>query len=295
MKKVVTHNGGFHPDDVFAVACITILEGAEQVSIIRTREQSHINTADWVVDVGGDYDPTRRRFDHHQHGAPVRENGVPYAAFGLVWKHHGVDIAGNNELAQVVEERLCQAIDAPDNGINLFTLTEYQIEPVRLFHVLDSFKPVWGSEQSMDEAFLKAVEFAREFLLRFIERAKGEQKMLDLIDEVYTASEEKSVILFETKISPHALIKYPEVQAVVYPAEQEGVVVWSIVALPKHHYTFESRVLFPESWAGLRDDDLEKVSGIPGLFFCHKGRFICKATTQEAALRVAQVLAQAAD
>ena len=30
----------------------------------------------------------------------------------------------------------------------------------------------------------------------------------------------------------------------------------------------------PESWAGLRDEELQSVAGISGAIFCHKGRFI---------------------
>ena len=37
-------------------------------------------------------------------------------------------------------------------------------------------------------------------------------------------------------------------------------------------------MLFPEEWAGLSNEELEKTSNIKGLKFCHTGRFIvnCK-------------------
>jgi uncharacterized UPF0160 family protein len=284
MKTIAVHDGSFHPDDVFAVACIQLLEGVEQVTVVRTRDQAIIDQADWVVDVGGEYDPGRRRFDHHQNGAPVRENGIPYAAFGLVWRHYGTTLAGSEAVSHMVEERLCQPIDGPDNGINLFTLTEYQVEPVRLFHVLDSFKPVWGSADDVDTAFLHAVKFARDFLERFIARAKGEQKMLALLDTVYAAAADKSVLIFDQKISSHALIKYPDVIAAIYPTESDTQVSWSAAVLPKTYGTFESRALFPAAWAGLRDSELARASGLSDLLFCHKGRFLCKAKTKEAAV-----------
>lgn len=290
MKTVVTHNGSYHPDDVFAVASIMILEGEENVQVIRTRDEAVINQADWVVDVGGEYDPERLRFDHHQHGAPVRDNGIPYASFGLVWKHFGEQIAGDAEVARVVEERLCQAIDAPDNGISLFNVTEHEVEPVLLFHVLNSFKPVWGSDDNIDDAFIEVVKFVKEFLERFIKKETGDQAMLALIDEVYQSAEDKSVLVFDEKISSHALIKYPDVKAVVHPAEYGDEVVWSISTIPKHHGTFENRVSFPTAWAGLQDEELEEESGIEGLFFCHKGLFVAKAKTKEAAIKATEFL-----
>ena len=43
-----------------------------------------MDSADIVIDVGGQYDPDAGRFDHHQRGgAGERENGIPYSSFGL--------------------------------------------------------------------------------------------------------------------------------------------------------------------------------------------------------------------
>ena len=287
MKTVVTHSGNFHPDDVFAVACVMLLEGEENVEVVRTREEEVIRTADWVVDVGGEYDANSLRFDHHQHGAPIRENGIPYAAFGLVWRHFGEKIVGSAEVARVVEERLCQAIDAPDNGVSLFDVNELEVEPVLLFHVLDSFKPVWGSDDDIDKAFLEVVTFVKSFLERFISKATGDQAMLTLVDEVYQSAEDKSVLVFDVKISSHALIKYPDVNVVIHPSINGEEVVWSVSAIPKHHGTFENRVTFPSAWGGLHNEELEEASGIPGLLFCHKARFICKARSKESAIQAA--------
>jgi uncharacterized UPF0160 family protein len=92
MKKVATHDGSFHSDDVFAIAALQLLLGENEVEVVRVPKDSPSIEADYVVDVGGVYDHERRRYDHHQPGAPVRENGIPYAAFGLVWRHYGADI-----------------------------------------------------------------------------------------------------------------------------------------------------------------------------------------------------------
>src|SRR5690606_7569866 len=91
-KTIVTHNGSFHADDIFACATLTLHleQQGKGYKIIRTRDESRIDSADFVVDVGGIYDEKTNRFDHHQPGgAGSRDNGVPYAAFGLVWKHYG--------------------------------------------------------------------------------------------------------------------------------------------------------------------------------------------------------------
>ena len=70
MKKLVTHNGSFHSDDIFAAATLIIYleKRGEKYEIIRTRDQEIIKTGDYVFDVGGVYDEATNRFDHHQKG-----------------------------------------------------------------------------------------------------------------------------------------------------------------------------------------------------------------------------------
>ena len=58
--------------------------------------------------------------------------------------------------------------------------------------------------------------------------------------------------------------------------------------IPKGYGTFENRVTFPESWAGLRDEELEKASGIAGAVFCHKNCFLFIAKNKEGALEAAR-------
>src|SRR6185369_12848851 len=108
-----------HPDDVFAVATLKLLlENDQELTIIRTRDVEKISAADYVVDVGGEYDPARNRFDHHQtSGAGKRENTIPYASFGLVWKKFGEQVCGSKEIADKIEEKLVLTIDADDNGL----------------------------------------------------------------------------------------------------------------------------------------------------------------------------------
>ena len=116
--KIVTHNSTYHADDVFAVATLLMLY--PEAEIIRTRVKQVIDQADYVVDVGFVYDPSRNRFDHHQEGgAGERANGIPYASFGLVWKEYGEKLAGGTLEAEVIDRVLVQALDAHDNGVSI--------------------------------------------------------------------------------------------------------------------------------------------------------------------------------
>lgn len=288
MQMIATHDGSFHPDDVLAVATIQLTLGDVPVSVIRTRNPEKIAQADWVVDVGNVYDPTTQRFDHHQNGLPARENGIPYAAFGLVWRAYGETVCGSAAVAAEIEARLVQPIDAGDNGVSLYTLSDHQVQPYELFSVISSFRPVWGSEHDMDEAFLEAVTFAKTLLEKIIAHTKAAEAVREMAETSYRAAEDKTLLVFDDPVDRHMFIAYPEVQVVVYPSDIEKH-KWKAATIPTGDVQFESRVDFPAAWGGLRDGELAAVSGIPDAGFCHKGRFLFVAASKESAVRAANI------
>jgi uncharacterized UPF0160 family protein len=75
---VATHSGPFHCDDVFAGALLRSFL-TPQLHFIRTRDLARIAGADIAIDVGGEYDLARRRFDHHQ-----RAYDGPLSSAGMV-------------------------------------------------------------------------------------------------------------------------------------------------------------------------------------------------------------------
>ncbi len=83
MYKIVTHPGSSHKDD-FLAACVLLatLGDAE----VHRREPTDADLADlntYVVDVGFEYAPERRNFDHHQ------DRSLP-CAFHLVMQYLGL-------------------------------------------------------------------------------------------------------------------------------------------------------------------------------------------------------------
>ncbi len=82
-----THGGKFHADDVFSAALLLYLN--PEIVITRGNRVPE-NFAGIVFDIG------RGRYDHHQKDSRVRENGVPYAAFGLLWEELGEQASGRS-------------------------------------------------------------------------------------------------------------------------------------------------------------------------------------------------------
>lgn len=288
MMTIVTHSGSFHADDVFAVATLRLVLKEQEVNVIRTRDDSVIAVGEWVVDVGGVYDPATQRFDHHQPGAPVRENGIPYAAFGLVWQHVGAELCGSAGVASKIEERLVQPVDAGDNGTNLYTLNELGVQPYELYQVVGTFAPAWGSGGSKDAAFMEAVAWAEGFLKRIIERVRAQQAMEDIVARTYQEATDRRVLVFDVPVSAIAAVQYPEVEVVVCPDDPETNSNWTATTVRKKMDTFESRVYFPKAWGGLRNQELAAVSGYGDAVFCHTARFIFVAGSKESALKAAE-------
>lgn len=77
-----THAGMFHADDVFATALIKMINPSIKIC----RVFNVPDNAEFAYDIGGG------KYDHHQQDAEVRENGVPYASFGLLWRELGKEI-----------------------------------------------------------------------------------------------------------------------------------------------------------------------------------------------------------
>jgi uncharacterized UPF0160 family protein len=286
-KTVVTHDGRFHPDEIFAIATLQIHFGVDTLMIIRSREESIIESADIVVDVGRVYDPTTMRFDHHQNNAPVHEDTIPYAAFGLVWKHYGELVCGSASAAEIITKELVEPIDAGDNAVTLYKLNYRNVPPAELFMVIDSYRPVWGSNESTDDGFFKALTFAREYLLRHIAHANAEVKMLALAEVVYNESEQKGIILFPVPMKKRLFFTHQDVHVVVSPRDEMHT-AWQAVALQNDPHDFTTRVTFLLEWRGLEDEELAKVSGITDAVFCHKGGFLFITKSKEGAIEAAK-------
>lgn len=294
VNKLITHNGSFHADDIFAAATLsTYLEKkGEQFEIIRTRDPEIINSGDYVFDVGGVYDAEKNRFDHHQvGGAGQRTIGnlkVEYAACGLVWKKFGIELCGSKASAELVDKRLFAPIDAGDNGFDLVE-NKYEISQYLIQNAMLSMRPTWQEEDlNEDEMFLKSVEIAKEILSREIIQAKDAVLAEELVISAYKNSADKRIIVLDKNYPfEYTLNKFPEpLYAIHY---KESSKHWMVRAVREDPKTFINRKNFPKLWAGLRDDELQNVSGVSDAVFCHRGLFLAVSNSKEGAIKLAQI------
>lgn len=296
-KLLITHSGSFHADDVMACAILQIYFSSigYRTKIIRTRDYNIFPLGDVVFDVGGIRDDEHNRFDHHQPGgAGSRPNGVPYSSVGLVWRKFGPLLCENCEqLIEKIDQEVIQYIDARDNG---YDLTDEQ-KPDGTESFYSSFYMIERStwKESIDEddsdimrRFMRSVKKARCFFERYFEINRVNIEAAEKIRKIYQQAPDKKVLIFDQNFTRTVfvanLVNFVEPLIYIYP-DRAGT--YSVEVVPKNFGTFEHRISFPKSWAGLHDVELQKISEIPELIFCHNKGFLCKTKNLEGAKRVA--------
>jgi uncharacterized UPF0160 family protein len=256
----MTHGGKFHADDVFSAALLKIINPS--IKIIRTFEVPE--DFDGIV-----FDIGYGKFDHHQEGAEVRVNGVPYAAFGLLWREFGESVITACSSEQTVkeaarfDEKFIQPLDEDDNtGCGN-----------QLAGVIGAFNPSWDSDQSKDECFEEAVDFATVILKKKFDSMISIQKAKELVEAALAKAKDNIVIL--PRFAPWKMVVVPsDAEFVVYPSQRGG---YSAQVVPINLDTKEAKCDFPEEGAGKSENELQEISGVRTLTFCHKGRFLISA------------------
>lgn len=288
---IVVHDGGAHMDEVLALAICTLWLDARGYGweVIRSRDKQIIDAANIVFDVGGIYDPVRRRFDHHQRDFDmVRPDGIGYASAGLAWKHYGLDLCdGDESIWNTVDYELVQSIDAYDVGISLSEKTHPSgVSDFGVNKILNWMQPTWSedSERSHDAVWFM-LETLREVVPRVIAHAKANQKGQELVRTAYDEAVDKRIIILEESYPWRSVLaSVPEPLFVIYPRPDHG---WSVSAVYQSVSGFEMRAYLPEAWRGLSQEKLREITQIPSAIFCHPSGFRGGAETLEDAVMMA--------
>lgn len=131
--SIGTHNGHFHADEALAVYMLRLLPTYHTSQLVRTRDPALLETCHTVVDVGGEYDASKNRYDHHQRSftttfpnrpTKLSSAGLVYMHFGkaIIAQHLGVpeDFEEVSVIWTKIYESFIEALDAHDNGISAY-------------------------------------------------------------------------------------------------------------------------------------------------------------------------------
>jgi len=283
--------------------------------IIRTRDQNIIEKQDVVVDVGGIYDPSKHRYDHHQRGffqTLSEQYETKLSSAGLVYKHFGREVIKNiletadNAKVEIVYksvyDTLIESLDAIDNGIERYPTN---IKPkYRLTTDLSSrvshLNPPWNDPSpNPDECFHKAVKMVgEEFVEKISYYGKVWYPARHIVEKAINTRFEvdpSGKILLLDQFCPwkeHLRDLEDELnlgESILYLLFGDTNGSWRVQCVTKNGSAFENRRSLPEPWRGLRDEELSKVSGIEDCIFVHVSGFIGGNHTKAGGLQMARI------
>lgn len=305
---IATHSGKFHADDVWAVAVLDMVYPGSD--ILRTRDMGKIAAADFAVDVGGLWDPASGRFDHHQkefEGA--RQSGVMYASAGLVWKEYGARCvsliaqqrAGHalapeqaQDIAWAIDADLVQYLDMSDNGAARNAPGGYGLSAV-----VSGFNLNWldearaggpeAAEAMRLNAFRRAMEFIKHIIVNNVAYRVSAMLALEQVRQSERIEGGRVLLLPNSALPWTTLVRreMPEVLFVI--SHNIGEDRYMLHTVPAAADSFEARRDLPACWGGLRDTELQAVTGVSDAQFCHKGLFIGAAKSYAGALAMARL------
>ena len=288
---LLTHGGVFHADDVCSTALLKIMldkwQPSAPVVICRSLGKTEEDFRKDVVEMTKDdtfiavivFDIGGGDFDHHQ-GQEFRENpdgtqGVPYAAFGKLWRTFGVPfLEGDVDAAHQFEQSVVQPIDAGDNGVGLNPLSG----------LISAYNPNWNEDQSDSyrKDQFKAAMRQMQLLFEswFVRVAAGREAMatVRMYREQSIELQIDSRILFMPKFVPVGRLlvdEFPNVLFTVTPSLRGG---WNLQAVRKDPEKFGNKMDLPKSWLEEAPD---------GCTYIHQQRFLAAFDSSENAIKAA--------
>lgn len=291
----VTHAGKFHADEVFGT--ILLEKIFKNVKLIRLPEVDNIDLKDKIVyDIGGG------EFDHHQLGGNgQRESGIKYAAFGLLWRKYGkeylesIQASNIEDCFRLFDKNFVQFVDAGDNG--QIKYENINIKLVTLSDIIEGFNPNWNEEVDTDKKFIEALAIARIIFDNKIESTISKCLAKEFVEDAIEKSENGIMMLdkympYQEFILESKNKKANDILYVIFKSNRKG---YTIRAVTKELGSFESRKKFPEEWAGLRNEDLQRVTSVKTATFCHNACFICVADELDDAIKLAKLAVESGD
>lgn len=316
MVKIGTHDGTFHCDEALGCFLLQRTKEFKGADIVRSRVPAVLAELDVVIDVGAVYDPDTKRFDHHQKEfAEVFGHGfvTKLSSAGLVYKHYGKEIVatvlGLEESDPIVDKiylkvykSFIEAVDGIDNGISMWDSDQppKYTNSTDLSSRVGKLHPAWNEDDSAEvyyKGFLKAVELTGfEFLdsVNYFGKVwlPGRKYVVDALNARHSVHPSGEVIQLSQycpwKEHLHELEEEmnvePNIKYCLYEDDKKN---WRIQTVSVGPGSFVNRRGLPTAWRGIRDADLDAVSGVPGCIFVHAAGFIGGNKTLEGAKQMA--------
>jgi len=256
------------------------------------------------------YDHHQREFTttFPSHSTKLSSAGLVYMHFGKAILAQRTGLPEGSEEVDVLYEKLysdfIEALDAHDNGISVYDAKDtaslrkrFNDSGINLGSLVGDLNHDWSespsspeeAQQREDARFLEASHLMGTAFLRKLDSAhKGWLPARSVVHAAFAARKEhdpRGRILSLPQSLPWKDHLYTVESAQSTPEDEKALYVlypegpnegarWRIQAVGVSGDSFESRKALPEDWRGVRDEELDKVTGIEGCVFVHASGFI---------------------
>ena len=283
----ITHSGIFHADEV--MASVILKQRFDEVEIMRSRDRRDFADADIVFDVGDGI------YDHHSDLKEYRDNGIPYAACGLIWRDFGHDVIRKlapkfsldqiDEVFYSVDGGLIQSIDAIDNG---YPIEKADIHMPTVDQLVKGFNPKWNANQDSNMQFEMAIEFCTPILLNTLHESISAIEAEEVVKKSLLNREVENILVLDRFCPWKRHLRNHDIDGnIIYVIFKDLVNGYRVQAVSEPD-SRDSIKPFPEEWAGKDADLINEMLDIDDAIFVHPGRFIAGTGSLDSAMRMAE-------
>ncbi|KAL7721291.1 Metal-dependent protein hydrolase [Entamoeba marina] len=324
LKGIVgTHATNFHCDDVTSAVLLKFTNYFKNHKIIRSLNMDELAKCELVFDVGGVYDPSTNRYDHHQRTFNETFSAlhtVKLSSCGLLFKHFGHEIVTNMIIMHDPYKNVPQdsiswltlklyntfilPIDANDNGIDALPGKPLFVDGTGLSSRVANLNSKGYGAMKLD-SFVKAQELVKEELLNcfrwiYFKVLPSVQPVKQVFSDRFKYDQEGRIMVMNCRGSWKECLSELEDEEKLRGIDKPVLYVidfnnsrdqWGCIATPLFKGSFEMKKPFPPAWRGLRDDELTRVCGVPDSVFVHSSGFLACNKTFDGIFKMTQLAA----
>ena len=290
-KKVGTHNGVFHGDDVLASTILLSIN--KDLEIVRSRNDKDLSDCDMIYDVSLSNEVSP--YDHHFEGRELRPNGIPYSSAGLIWRDLGEDYLSDiidfsisqediHGLWKKIDHNIIEGVDAIDNGVDC----QGKYEMLSVSKIISYFTPSWEEGISkIDSVFFDTVSYVCDLWNIIIEKELSSLRAKSIVKEAYDNSTDGILVLPRFVPWKELLLNIDVDKKIKFVTYNDGR-QQNLYCVPKEIGKNENIIDIPEPWRGKNDEELSIITGVNDCVFCHIGGFMISHKNLEGCLKLAK-------
>lgn len=299
--KLVTHDKTFHYDEVLATAILMKLY--PDAELVRTRKEEEIKCGDIVYDVGGVFDPSKNRYDHHQASFTdtfSEKYNIKLSAAGLIFKYYHKQLFAmygfteNSVIFDEIKEKIYREFflpaDAIDNGYDCVFGSIKARNVADVVQCMNVYSDRNDSSKEEAKRFQDALLFVSADLENYLNSVLMDYAVA--YEQLFSELKEFKGDIFYTEMKVSKDLIYDidkkfekNLKFVIVKSDSD----FRILTMPTEKGKFSIKYPLHVCWRGYSGKELEKISGIQGCIFVHATGFTGGNKTLEGAIEMCKM------